>query len=221
LASADSAALVFRHKPKEVVTSTAVRRVLGSIGKLEESYKVAVGRNFTREAVDLLVAEGYRVPTWQRSPKSNSSIVSHFPEPVRYSRTDCPSRWQIETWETANNLLGYLDPERRHYAVFSLPDDSYVQCLGSKKSLTVEARVYRPGGAFTHWVFGKGPLCGQDTRVGSRLGMITVDESQVLQMRDARVIIRHFLETRRFPDCYSRQDVTARFTGSDLPASLS
>jgi hypothetical protein len=74
-------------------------------------------------------------------------------------------------------LLGYLDPEKRHYAIFDLPDGSYIQCLGGKKVLTAEARVYHPAGRFTHWVFGKGNLSGQRTTVGSRLGKVTIDTS--------------------------------------------
>jgi len=133
-----------------------------------------------------------------------------FPEPVHYMRTDTPG-WTIKDWDTANHLLSYLEPEKRHFAVFTLPDDCYIQCLGRKTALTVEARVYENPDSFTHYVFGKGPIVGKQTKVGGTEGEVTIDESQVLQMRDARLIIRQFLETRTFPEHYVRHDITSMF----------
>ena len=137
-----------------------------------------------------------------------------FPEPVHYSRTDCPTGWKIRDWETANKLLSYFEPERRPFAIFTLPDNSYVQCLGAKTCLTVEAREYHQDGSFTHWVFGRGALIGSSERIEVSTGDVTVDASQLLSMRDARVIIRQFLEARMFPAVYHRHDVTERFTSS-------
>jgi len=207
-ALAETATLLFEHKRKEVVTSAAVRQALDSIGHLEERFKVAVAANLTREASDLLAAKGFCVPLKTRVPRRRQAHP--FPERVHYSRTDDTAGWDIGDWETANNLLAQLDPQRRHYAIFELPDGSYVQCLGSKKALTVEARAYHAGGRFTHWVFGKGAPCGLRTEAGGRLGIVTIDRTQVLQMRDARLIIRQFLETRTFPKQYHQQDVTGR-----------
>jgi hypothetical protein len=45
-----------------------------------------------------------------------------FPEQVHYSRAGCPIGWKIRDWETANKLLSYFDPERRPFAIFTLPD---------------------------------------------------------------------------------------------------
>lgn len=133
-----------------------------------------------------------------------------FSQPVHYSRTDTPG-WKIKDWETANKLLSYLELRRRHFTTFTLPDDSYVQCLGSKTALTVEIREQQQDGTFKHWVFGKCPPIGEMTRVGSDSGSITVDRSQVMTMRDARLIIRQFLETRTLCERYHRQDVSDRF----------
>lgn len=83
--------------------------------------------------------------------------------------------------------------------MFELPDGSYVQCRGRKTALTVEARECRPDGSFTHWVFGRGDLTGQPGWVGPRENRVQLDTSQVLTLRDARLIIRQFLETRTFP----------------------
>jgi hypothetical protein len=138
-----------------------------------------------------------------------------FPEPVHYSRTDCPAGWKIPDWDTANKLLSYLEPERRPFAIFTLSDKSYVQCFGAKMRLTVEAREYHQDGLFTHWVFGRGTLIGHSERIESATGDVTVDASQLLLMRDARVIIRQFLEARTFPAVYHRQNVSERFTSSD------
>jgi hypothetical protein len=134
-----------------------------------------------------------------------------FPEQVHYSRTDAQAGWKIQDWDTANKLLSYLDPERRHYAIFELPDHSYAQCLGAKKALTVEVREFLPDGTFNHWVFGKGPITGDEILVGGSLGKVSVDKSQVLTMRDARIIIRQFLEARTFPEKYEKQNVNERF----------
>jgi hypothetical protein len=125
--------------------------------------------------------------------------------------------WKIKSWETANKLLSYLEPERRHYAIFELPEGSYAQCLGSKTELTVEVRVVGANGTFTHWVLGKGLPCGRNRQVGPASGRVTVDETQVLTMRDARLIIRQFLESRTFPDKYHRQDVTGQYAEPERP----
>jgi len=134
-----------------------------------------------------------------------------FPEPVHYSRADCLVGWKIRQWETANKLLSYFDPERRPFAIFTLPDKSYVQCLGSKTRLTVEAREFRPDGSFTHWIFGRETPSGVVETIKVSSGITTVDATQLLAMRDARIIIRQFLEKRTFPSVYYRQDVTHRY----------
>ena len=134
-----------------------------------------------------------------------------FPGTVRYSRTDAPAGWDIRDWDTANKLLGYLEPERRHYAIFAFDDNCYVQCLGCKTALTVEARVYSDTTSFQHFVFGKADATGETTTVGNLENCVTVDTSQVLKMRDARLIIRQFLETRTFHNRYVTTDVTDKF----------
>ena len=133
-----------------------------------------------------------------------------FPEPVHYSRTDSPG-WKIKDWDTANTLLSYLEPNKRHFAIFELPDHSYAQCLGQKTALTVEIREYHPDGSFTHWIFGKDKPTGEMTQVGGDAGIVNIDSSQVLKMRDARLIIRQFLEERTFPEKYQKLDITERF----------
>lgn len=133
-----------------------------------------------------------------------------FPEQVHYSRTSCPG-WKIKDWDTANKLLSYLEPNKWHFAIFELADNSYIQCLGSKTALTVEAREYDKSGNYKHWVFGKGEITNETTKVGGEAGQVEVDKSQVLTMRDARQIIRQFLESRSFPERYQKQDVTYRF----------
>jgi hypothetical protein len=119
--------------------------------------------------------------------------------------------WLITSWPDANKLLSYLDPLKRSYATFGLADGSYVQCAGSKTRLTVEARLIEPGGRFHHFVFGRGHPTGVSTEIACAVGPITVDETQVLRMRDARQIIRTFVEQRAFHPRYHAQDVSGRF----------
>lgn len=203
--------LVFVHARKEVITVSAVRIALNSMSSLDEPFKVAVGNNFTHEAAEFLATTGFRLA----SPAQIAKKVSckEFPEPVHYSRTDSPG-WMIKDWETANTLLRYLDPFVRPFVIFELPDGSYVQCLGSKRRLTVEVRECRAGGSFTHWVLGCGKPQRETVRIDTSTGTVTVDVSQVLTMRDARLIIRQFLETRTLPDRFHRQEITGRFTSS-------
>ena len=137
--------------------------------------------------------------------------MANFPELVHYSRADCVAGWKIRDWETANKLLSYFEPKRRPFAIFTLADNSYVQCMGAKTRLTVEAREYHTDGSFTHWVFGRGAPAGTPERIEVSTGAVTVDTTQLLVMRDARLIIRQFLETRTYPTTYYRQDVTERF----------
>ena len=136
-----------------------------------------------------------------------------FPMPVHYARTDSPG-WAIKDWDTANALLGYLEPKQRYFAIFSLPCGSYIQCLGAKTRLTVEARKCHPGGLFTHWVFGRGEPRGTITAIEVPSGPVAVDETQVLTMRDARSILRPYLESNVFVEKYHRQDVSTRFQGT-------
>lgn len=138
------------------------------------------------------------------------SKKEEFPEPVHYSRTDAPG-WKIRDWDTANELLGHVDPNKRPYAIFERLDGSYIQCLGSKTRLTVEARTCGVDNAFRHVVFGKGPVVGTRTLITASTGDVEVDESQVLKMRDARLIIRAFLVREPTPGRYVEEDVSSRF----------
>jgi len=65
--------------------------------------------------------------------------------------------WTIDSWNVANQLLSYLDPEKRAYATFTRTDGSYVQCAGAKRRVTVEARVIDARGGFEP----SPELCGQ------------------------------------------------------------
>jgi len=132
-----------------------------------------------------------------------------FPVTVKHMRSDGAS-WPIRDWDTANHLLSYLHPEKNPFVIFSLPDESYIQCFGSKTRLTVEAREFLDG-VFRHWVFGRREAHNRTERIETSTGAVTVDASQILQMRDARRIIREFLEHRRFLDAYDREDISNRF----------
>jgi len=126
-----------------------------------------------------------------------------------YQREGAPG-WRLKSWEDANMLLRYLNPAGPSSASFTLDDGSYIQCAGSKTRLTIEARLIRASG-FHHVVFGRGPLIGTTELISCSVGPISVDASQILQMRDARKLIRHFVEHRQFLDSYATTDVTIRF----------
>jgi hypothetical protein len=208
IAERETAVLIIDQRRKTVVTCAEVQRMLASMGKLREPLRFVIGSNFTHEAAELLAKTGFRIPSLD---KVEAAEPTPFPEPVHYSRTDAVRGWHINNWVSANAHLKRLDPDKRNYAIFAFADGSYVQCLGRKTALTVEARVYDSQRLFKHWVFGKGPISGRTTVVGGAAGQVTVDFSQVLRMRDARLIIRQFLETRSFPERYYREDVTERF----------
>lgn len=130
---------------------------------------------------------------------------------AKYEREGSPG-WQLRSWEDATNLLSYLKPDGPSSATFTLDAGSYVQCAGSKTRLTVEARVLDSTGAFSHYVLGKGSLKGIVETIECTVGPINVDESQVLTLRDARKIIRYFVEEDSgFPEDYYAQDVSSRF----------
>lgn len=111
-----------------------------------------------------------------------------------YEREGSPG-WNIKSWEDANHLLGYQKTEGPSFTVFTISNGSFVQCAGGKTKLTVEAKIVNPNGHAKHYRFGKGALAGGKTQIECNCGPITVDSSQVLNMKDARLIIRHFVET--------------------------
>lgn len=80
---------------------------------------------------------------------------------------------------------------------------------------TPHSSALQESGRFTHVVFGTGTLSGNQTHIECSIGPIQVDTTQVLAMRDARRIIRRFVETRSFHPDFTATDVTARFAESD------
>jgi hypothetical protein len=126
-----------------------------------------------------------------------------------YQREGTPG-WRLTSWLDANHLLGYLNPNGPSSISFTLEDGSYIQCAGAKTRLTVEARLISPRGDL-HVVFGKGARTGIKEIIACSVGPITVDSSQILQMRDARKLIRHFVERQLLLDSYVAEDISARF----------
>ena len=132
-----------------------------------------------------------------------------FPEPIHSSRENSPG-WKIKDWDTANKLLSYLNTDGMSFACFEKTDGSYIQCAGSKRRLTAEARIYDSPNCYRHFVFGRGELDGELEKVATTDCEIEVDTSQVLQMRHVRLIFRPWLEGGSFSDdgCY-RQILSA------------
>ena len=120
--------------------------------------------------------------------------------------------WPIKSWEVANKLLGYQKVDGPSYTVFTINNGSFVQCAGGKSNLAVEARVVKQAGVFKHFRFGKGKRLGREAVIECSCGPIMVDESQVLRMRDARLIIKHFVENNgQLLPGYEAQDISIAF----------
>ncbi|ALN18604.1 hypothetical protein [Ectopseudomonas mendocina] len=120
--------------------------------------------------------------------------------------------WLVKSWDDANTLLGYQKAEGPSYTVFSLKNGSYIQCAGGKKSLVVEARIFNESGSFKHYRFGNTEKSGAHAIIECNCGPITVDKSQVLTMRDARLIIKQFVESNGMAlGEYHASDITSMF----------
>jgi hypothetical protein len=120
--------------------------------------------------------------------------------------------WPIKSWDDANTLLGYQKAEGPSYTIFTLNNGSYIQCAGGKKRLVIEARVVNKNGSFNHYRFGANNPTGQPLTIECNCGPITVDESEALTMRDARLIIRHFVENNgELLGKYNATDITNMF----------
>ena len=117
--------------------------------------------------------------------------------------------WIIESWDNANHLLGYQNVDGPSYTMFTLDDGSYIQCAGGKKRLTVEARTITTDKNFEHYRFGKSELVNNMESIECNCGPIEVDLSQVLSMKDARIIIREFIENdKKLSNKYIATDIT-------------
>lgn len=120
--------------------------------------------------------------------------------------------WGLKNWESANKLLGYQNADGPSFTIFTIDNGSYVQCAGGKRRLTVECRVFASNGKFRHFRFGKGDAVDSAAVIECACGPIRVSESEVLTMRDARLIIRHFVESGGgLHSGYRTSDITAEF----------
>jgi len=114
-------------------------------------------------------------------------------------------------WEVLLARLSYFAHKGPDICTLELEDGRYIQLAGVKRRLTVESRTYENGGQFTHIVWGKGARVGSAETIQSQAGTVTVDASQVLIMRDARILIQAFLENEPMPARYCGFDVSSRF----------
>lgn len=123
-------------------------------------------------------------------------------------------------WEIVLSRLSYFGHKGPDFTVLELKDGSYVQCAGSKNRLTVETRTYGPERSFQHMIWGRSTCTGVKARIESIDGYIEVDASQILQMRDARIIIKAFIEKEEIPGTYISTDATFSFDPLPLEARL-
>ncbi len=70
--------MIFPHTHNEVVLSAHARHALDRLSELTEPVRVAIGSNFTREAVELLESRGFRVVAerdWAWTDASYKSVT--------------------------------------------------------------------------------------------------------------------------------------------------
>ena len=101
-----------------------------------------------------------------------------------------------------------------HRSFFTLSreqDGSYVQCAGSKKRLTIEARTYSSKTVFTHIVFGRGETSKTKVLIACDCGPLSVFAHEVLTLEDAILVFTAFFQGQEFPSGYVQRDCTADF----------
>lgn len=117
--------------------------------------------------------------------------------------------WMLDSWDDANHLLGYQKAEGPSFTIFTLEDGCYIQCAGGKKRLTVEARIVIEDKDFKHYRFGKGGLVNNNEIIECNCGPIKVDLTQILTIKDARILIREFIENNKnLSEKYIATDIT-------------
>jgi len=125
-----------------------------------------------------------------------------------------PAGWPViflYDWETVLLRLKYFAQKGPDYLTLELEDGSYVQCAGEKRRLVVESRSYSSDRQFRHLAWGKGALRHVADSVQCVDGIVSADASQILEMRDARIIIRSIVESSAPPSLYTATDITDRF----------
>jgi hypothetical protein len=133
-----------------------------------------------------------------------------FPSRILFHPGNSPVLFLYD-WDVILKRLSYFGKDGPDFAILELEDGSYVQCAGEKTRLTVESRVYHGDRKFQHVVWGRGPLSRRPALVPCVDGFIDADASQVLKMRDAREIMRSFVEKVPVPPRYVSTDVSGRF----------
>lgn len=133
-----------------------------------------------------------------------------FPDRVLFQPSDSPVVF-LHDWDTVLARLTYFARGEPDFTILEIEDGSYVQCAGTTKRLTAETRRYDKAREFTHFVWGKGRITGKTEQVSCTDGTVTVDSSQILTMRDARVLIMAFLEGTHMLDKYIPENITHRF----------
>lgn len=139
-------------------------------------------------------------------------IPMEFPSMVYCTREDQPGR-EIKDWKTAKGQLSGLKVKGRSFIIFEKENGDYVQCAGSRKALTVEARMHAGDGSFRHVIFGCDEATGVEVEIPTSESVLRVDASQVLNLKYARGILQPWLEGYAFPIRYIQTDITDRCPG--------
>ena len=144
-------------------------------------------------------------------PNANNAIFipMEFPNMVYCTREDQAVR-EIKDWKTAKGQLSGLKVRGRSFIIFEKENGDYVQCAGSRKVLTVEARMHAGDGSFRHVIFGCEEASGVEVDIPTSEFVLRVDASQVLNLKHALGILQPWLEGYAFPIRYIQTDITDR-----------
>jgi len=117
---------------------------------------------------------------------------------------------QDPNFEFVSDFIRQMNSETSSYCTFSLNDDCYIQCAGSKTRLTIEYREPIEGG-FSHYVIGVKSLLKIDSKVPYSGGSIKVKKNEIFNAEQAVEIFDSFINNNKIPENYTKRDTTLMF----------
>lgn len=107
-----------------------------------------------------------------------------------------------------------MSSDRSSFGRFELDDESYLQFLGTKDALCIEARIYKKSwgrSIFKHYAFAQSDLSGEIVRLGNSEYYLDVDSSEILTRKELKLIARSFLLNRSIETKFIARDVTSKY----------
>ena len=114
-------------------------------------------------------------------------------------------------WTKVEESLKQIDPTTKCYFILTSDSGSYIQCAGSKETLTIELRETKDD-TFKHYVIGKGD--GENSlgtvwqTIDCRVGPIRVHGNEVLDLNDAVVNFKWFFSDSKQLTEYRKRNVS-------------